>query len=72
MLTDAELPMKAYVISFDHPSTIKHKATTTEPPTMYGRRRPQRLFDLSARAPMRGAIMMPDSGLSGVSIRPVV
>jgi hypothetical protein len=68
LLTDEELPMNACVISFDHPSTIKHNATTTDPPTMNGRRLPHLLFDLSASAPTRGAMMMPDRGLQALAL----
>jgi hypothetical protein len=55
--------MTPCMISRDHPSVIRHAATIMEPPTMNGLLLPHRDLDLSANAPMSGAMMMPDNGL---------
>jgi len=55
--------MTRCMISRDHPSVIRHAATTIEPPTMNGLLLPHRDLDLSANAPISGAMMMPDNGL---------
>jgi len=61
--TEVDLPMTLCMISRDHPSVIRHAATTIEPPTMNGLLLPHGDLDLSANAPISGAIMMPDNGL---------
>lgn len=53
---------KVSTISDVHPSTIRQKATTRDPKTMNGLRRPHFDRDRSAITPIRGWIINPDKG----------